>query len=72
MDLFIIALLLPMIILPIVAFAFIRPDGRYHCHIPGCIESFETLTDFIEHLKSDHDYTAIMVGEILGEIQAHR
>lgn len=72
MDLLIIALILPMIVLPIVAFALIKSDGRYHCHVPGCNESFESLYDFIEHLKSEHEYTAIMIGEILGEITTRR
>ena len=69
---FIIAALLLLILSPVVALLLMKPDGRYHCHVPGCNESYQDLNNFIGHLKSEHDYTSIMIGEILGEIISRR
>lgn len=64
----IVIILLLLIILPIIAFHFIKPDGSYHCSIPGCNRSFELLGNFIEHLKTEHDYSDEMIEDIINII----
>lgn len=68
----IIALLLPVVIMPIVAFLTTRPRGIYHCHVPGCCKTFESTENFINHMRFEHDYTGEMIIHMLKEIKRYR
>lgn len=50
---------------PFIVFFFIKPDGRYHCSMPGCSCSFELLGNFVKHLEEDHNFSDEMIEEIL-------
>ena len=45
------------LIAPFIAIRFIKPDGRYHCHLPGCNKSFDTLGELELHLYKEHNLT---------------
>ena len=72
MDLFFIALVLPMVVMPIIAFLIIRPSEKFHCIVMGCGQSFDTLNNLVEHLRNEHDFSNAMIGEILDEIHYRR
>lgn len=64
----IVIILLVLISFPILVFFFIKPNGRYHCHISGCNRSFKELGELIEHLKDEHDFDNQLISEMLNEM----
>ena len=72
MNPIIIIVLIILILSPLLALHLIKPDGNYHCMVPGCIDSFTDLNNFIGHLKSEHDYTCEEIEEVLRNIRKYR
>lgn len=67
-----IVILALLVLSPIMAFIFIKPDGRYHCHVPGCNDSFETIPEFIKHLKTAHNFNDKAIDEVMYRIKKYR
>lgn len=68
----VLAILIFITALPILAFIIIRPDGRYHCHEPGCGKSFGTMDEILRHLGDDHNYDSTSIAQIVSEFNTLR
>lgn len=70
-QILIVLVLLLMLIFPLLTF-FIKPDGRYHCHEPGCGKSFNTMDEILRHLRDNHNYDSSSIDQIKSEINSLR
>lgn len=70
--LIVLLVLLSIMILLNMGLLITRPDGRYHCHEPGCGKSFTTMDELLSHLGNIHNYDSSSISQIAAEIKRLR